>query len=41
MKGLNERIDKSLLRWFSHVKRMESDRIVKRVYGKAVEEMDR
>ena len=31
-KGLDERFDKGMLRWFSHVKRMESDRIPKRVY---------
>ena len=31
-KGLNERIDEGVLRWFSHVERMERDRIAKRVY---------
>ena len=31
-KGLDERIDESLLRWFGHVQRMERDRIAKRVY---------
>ena len=31
-KGLDERIDDSVLRWFGHVERMERDRIVKRVY---------
>ena len=31
-KGLDERIEKVVLRWFSHLERMESDRIVKRVY---------
>ena len=31
MKGLDERIDEGVLRWFVHVERMESDR-AKRVY---------
>ena len=31
-KGLDERIDESVLRWFAHVERMERDRIAKRVY---------
>ena len=31
-KGLDERIDKGILYWFSHVERMERDRIAKRVY---------
>ena len=31
-KGLNERIDEGILKWFSHVERMERDRITKRVY---------
>ena len=31
-KGLDERIDEDVLRWFSHVERMEKDRIAKRVY---------
>ena len=31
-KGLDERIDKGVLRWFIHVERMESDRIAKRIY---------
>ena len=30
--GLDERIDKDVLRWYGHVERMESDRIAKRVY---------
>ena len=30
-KGLDERIDDSVLRWFGHVERMEKDRIGKRV----------
>ena len=30
--GLDERIDEGVLRWFSHVERMVSDRIAKRVY---------
>ena len=32
MKGVDERIDEGVLRWFSHVERMENNRIVKRVY---------
>ena len=31
-KGLDERIDEDVLRWFGHVERMESDSTVKRVY---------
>ena len=31
-KGVNERIDEGVLRWFSHMKRMEKDSIAKRVY---------
>ena len=31
-KGVNERIDEGVLRWFSHVERMEKERIAKRVY---------
>ena len=31
-KGLDERIDESVLRWFGHVERMERDRIAKRIY---------
>ena len=31
-KGLDERIDQGVLRWFSPVERMERDRIAKRVY---------
>ena len=31
-KGLDERIDESVLQWFSHVERIERDRIIKRVY---------
>ena len=30
-KGLDERIDEGLLRWFSYVERMERDRIARRV----------
>ena len=29
-KGLDERIDESILRWFRHVESMERDRIAKR-----------
>ena len=32
IKGVNERIDEGVLQWFSHVERMEIDRIAKRVY---------
>ena len=31
-KGLDERIDEGVFRSFSHVERMERDRIAKRVY---------
>ena len=31
-KGLDERIDKGVLQWFDHVKRMKNDRIAKRTY---------
>ena len=31
-KGLDERIDEGVLRWFGHVERMERDIIAKRVY---------
>ena len=31
-KGLDERIDEGVLRWFGHLERMERDRIAKRVY---------
>ena len=31
-KGVDEKIDEGILRWFSHVERMENDRIAKRVY---------
>ena len=30
-KGLDERIDGGVIRWFGHVERMESERIAKRV----------
>ena len=32
VEGLDERIDEGMLQWFSHVERMERDRIAKRVY---------
>ena len=32
MKGVDERIDKGVLRWLGHVEKMEIDRIAKRVY---------
>ena len=31
-KGLEERIDEGVLRWFDHAKRMEKDRTAMRVY---------
>ena len=31
-KGLDEKVDEGVLRWFGHVERMENDRIAKRVY---------
>ena len=31
-KGLDERIDEGVLRWFGHVERMERDRVAKRIY---------
>ena len=31
-KSLGERIDEGFFRWFSHVERIESERISKRVY---------
>ena len=31
-KGVKERIDGGVLRWFGHVERMENDMIAKRVY---------
>ena len=31
-KGVDERIDESVLRWFGHVERMENGSIAKRVY---------
>ena len=31
-KGVDERIDEGVLWWFSHVERIENDRIAKRVY---------
>ena len=31
-KGVGERIDESVLRWFAHVERMENDSKAKRVY---------
>ena len=31
-KGVNERIDEGVIWWFGHVKRMEYERIFKRVY---------
>ena len=31
-KGIDEKIDEGVLQWFSHVERMENDRISKRFY---------
>ena len=31
-KSTDEKIDEGILRWFGHVKRMNKDRIAKRVY---------
>ena len=31
-KGVDEKIDEGVLRWFGHVERMENNRIAKRVY---------
>ena len=31
-KGVDEKIDKDILQWFSHVEKMENDRIAKKVY---------
>ena len=31
-KGLDERIDESVLWWFGHIERIEGDTIAKRVY---------
>ena len=31
-KGVDERIDEGVLRWFGHVERMQNNRIAKRVY---------
>ena len=31
-KGVDERIEEDVLHWFSHVERMENDRIAKRLY---------
>src|SRR5678815_2512779 len=35
-KGLNERINKSMLRWFGHVERMNDSWLVKRMYSGCV-----
>ena len=31
-KGVDERIDEGVLRWFGHVERMENDRVARIVY---------
>ena len=33
-KGIDERIDEGVLRWFDHVERLEEERIAKRVCGR-------
>ena len=32
-KGVNERIDEGILRWFGHMERVKNNKIGKRVYG--------
>ena len=32
-KGVDEKIDEGVLRWFSYLERMENNRIAMRVYG--------
>ena len=32
IKGVDERVDEGILRWFGHLERMEKDRIAKRLY---------
>ena len=32
MKGVDEKIDEGVLRWFGHMERMETDRVAKMVY---------
>ena len=45
-KGVDERIDEGVLRWFGHKERMENDKIAKRAYvvkctgSRSVDEMD-
>ena len=34
-KGVDERIDEGVLRWFAHVERVKNDRFAKRVYAGA------
>ena len=31
-KGVDEKVDEGVIRWFGHVERMEKDRIAKKVY---------
>ena len=31
-KGVDERIDEGVLQWFSHMEKMEKDKITKRIY---------
>ena len=32
-KGVHERTDEGVLRWFGHLERMDNDRIVKKAYA--------
>ena len=32
MKGVDENFDEGVLQWFGHIKRIENDRIAKRIY---------
>ena len=36
MQGVDEKIDEDVFRWFSHVERMENNRIAKRFYVESV-----
>jgi hypothetical protein len=36
-RGMNERINESLLRWFGHMERMDESRLVKRMYSSECE----
>ena len=34
IKGVDERIDQSFLKWFGQIERIEHDRIAKRIYAR-------